>query len=68
MTQPSQSRSRTRSVVAHGPGGQPRTHRLVPAPAREAAYRRLAAAILGLDVNSLAAELRAARRGLARAA
>ena len=31
-------------------------------PARDAAYRRLAATIVGLDVATLAAELRAARR------
>ena len=30
-------------------------------PARKAAYRRLAAAILGLDVATLASELRSAR-------
>jgi hypothetical protein len=68
MTQPSQSHSRSRSVVARGPGGRPRTYRLVPGPAQEAAYRRLALAILRLDVTSLAADLRAARAGLARAA
>jgi hypothetical protein len=55
---------RTRSVIARGPSGQPQTYRLSPRPAQRAAYRRLAAAILGLDVATLAHELRAAR-GLA---
>jgi hypothetical protein len=61
--------SRTRRVVARAANGQPRTYRLAPAPAqRAAAYRRLAIAILGLDVTHLAAELRTARLDLARAA
>ncbi|MBV9355323.1 MAG: hypothetical protein JO023_07325 [Chloroflexi bacterium] len=34
-------------------------------PERRAAYRRLTAAILGLDVNTLALELRAKRLGIA---
>jgi hypothetical protein len=37
-------------------------------PARKAAYRRLAAAIVGLDVSSLASELQARRLGLPSAA
>jgi hypothetical protein len=44
--------------------GQPRTFRLERAaanPSREAAYRRLAAAILGLDVSFLADELKTRR-------
>ena len=53
--------TRPRSIVAREPNGQPRTYRLAPRPAQQAAYRRLAIAILGLDVNHLAAELRAAR-------
>lgn len=53
---------RTRSVIARGASGQPRTYRLSPRPAQQAAYRRLAAAICGLDVATLADELRAARR------
>jgi hypothetical protein len=57
-----QSQARTRSVVSRGGNGQPRTYRLSPKPAQQAAYRRLAAAILGLDVATLADELRAARR------
>ncbi len=34
-------------------------------PERRAAYRRLSAAILGLDVNTLALEMRAQRLGIA---
>jgi hypothetical protein len=34
-------------------------------PGRRAAYRRLTAAILGLDVNTLAFEMRAKRLGIA---
>jgi hypothetical protein len=56
---------RPHSVVARAANGQPRTLRLAP-PARDAAYRRLTVAILGLDVASLAAELRSARRSVAR--
>jgi hypothetical protein len=36
--------------------------RLSPQPTQQAAYRRLALAILGLDVTTLANELRAGRR------
>ncbi len=53
--------ARTRNVVASDAHGQPRTYRLAPDPAQQAAYRRLAVAILGLDVASLASELRPAR-------
>lgn len=60
--------SRSRSVIGRAANGQPRTYRLSPAN-RHAAYRRLAVAILGLDVATLADELRSARRSvLARAA
>src|SRR3989442_2685494 len=59
---------RPRSVVACGANGQPRTYRLDPRPGPQAAYRRLAMAILGLDVRHLAAELRTARAEIARAA
>ena len=52
---------RTRSVVARAANGQPRTYRLSPQPAQQAAYRRLASAILGLDVATLANQLRTAR-------
>jgi hypothetical protein len=48
-------------VVARGANGQPRTYRLSPRPAQQAAYRRLASAMLGLDVATLADELRAER-------
>ena len=56
--------SRTRRVVACDAFGRPRTYRLSPTGSRPAAYRRLALAILGLDVATLAAQLRAARRPL----
>ena len=52
--------SRTRQIVARGANGQPRTYRLLTQPADHAAYRRLAVAILGLDVATLAGELRRA--------
>ena len=55
--------SRSRVVVACNPNGQPRTYRLAP-PGRDAAYRRLAIAVLRLDAASLTGELRAARRAL----
>jgi hypothetical protein len=63
-----QLRSVPRSVVARDANGQPRTYRLARSTAQRAAYRRLAAAILGLDVEHLALQLRVARTGLARAA
>ena len=58
----STANARPRKVIARGVNGQPRTYRLAPAPAQHAAYRRLAVAILGLDVATLAFELRSARR------
>jgi hypothetical protein len=61
--------ARSRTVISRGPQGQPRTYRVSPAPVQQAAYRRLAAAILGLDVATLARELRSTRHSqLARAA
>jgi hypothetical protein len=48
-------------VVGRQPNGQPRTYRLQPATSPQAAYRRLAIAVLGLDVPTLATQLRAAR-------
>ena len=62
MSTPDHSSMRTRSIIARSANGQPRTYRLSPKPAQQAAYRRLALAILGLDVATLADELRAARR------
>ncbi len=56
-----QSEFRTAVMTRH-PNGQPRTMRLVRNPAREAAYRRLALTILGLDVANLAVQLSAQRR------
>jgi hypothetical protein len=49
------------SVVARESSGLPRTYRLAPSCAQRSAYRRLAVAILGLDVARLGDELRAAR-------
>ena len=60
MSQPSLSDARPRLVIARAANGQPRTYRL--AAARQAAYRRLAVAILHLDVASLTDELRHARQ------
>ena len=48
-------------VVARGANGQPRTYRLATSSLQSTAYRRLALAILGLDVATLADELRLAR-------
>ena len=48
-------------VIGRQLNGQPRTYRLEPSPAQQAAYRRLAIAILGLDLVRLASHLRAAR-------
>jgi hypothetical protein len=68
MSRP-ESASRARRVIAYDPNGQPRTYRLAPTGSQPAAYRRLALTILGLDVPTLAAQLRSARRPpLARAA
>lgn len=49
--------TRSRTVIACGQQGQPRTYRLAPAPTRHLADRRLAVVILGLDVATLAAQL-----------
>jgi hypothetical protein len=54
------------AVVGRSATGQPRTFRVELAghtnrPGRAAAYRRLAAVILGLDVPTLAFRLRAVR-------
>ena len=57
-------------VLACSAAGLPRTLRLEPVTqpvaSRDAAYRRLTAVILGLDVPTLARELRAARQRLTR--
>ena len=53
---------RTLTVVASERNGQARTYRLTPNQSQQVAYRRLAVAILGLDVATLGAELRAARQ------
>jgi hypothetical protein len=59
-------RTRPRLVIARAANGQPRTYRL--AATRQAAYRRLAVAILHLDVASLAHELRQGRQPILRRA
>jgi hypothetical protein len=56
------SASRARSVVARAANSQPRTYRLAPVRSPQAAYHRLALAILGLDVATLASELSSTRR------
>jgi hypothetical protein len=48
------------TVVGRATTGQPRTYRLARPATHEAAYRRLAVAILGLDVSTLGIELRMA--------
>jgi hypothetical protein len=57
--------TRRLAVVRRSTAGLPQTYRLElaarPAQSRDAAYRRLAATLLGLDVATLAHELRQAR-------
>ena len=57
------------AVIGRSAVGQPRAFRLEPvsqpAASQNAAYRRLAAVMLGLDVPALATELHTARRRLA---
>jgi hypothetical protein len=48
-------------VVARGANGQPRTYRLATSAPQNTAYRRLVLAIVGLDVATLADQLRSAR-------
>jgi len=55
---------RGRTIVGRSANGQPRTYRLATPAASGAAYRRLAVAILGLDVPTLADELQSARRSV----
>jgi len=55
------STTRPRQPIAFDPHGRPRTFRLAAAH-RDAAYRRLAVAILALDVATVASALRSARR------
>jgi hypothetical protein len=51
-------------AIAHAKNGQPRTSRLASRAHRDVAYRRLAVAIVGLDVANLAAELRSAPQAI----
>ena len=53
---------RTRSVIERGTNWQPRDYRLSAQLSQQAAYRRLALTVLGLDVATLGDELRSARR------
>jgi len=57
------------TCIGRSATGRPRTFRLEPviqpSASQNAAYRRLAAVILELDVSTLARELRMARRRLA---
>ena len=60
-----QSRTRHLVVLSTTAAGRPQTYRVMAdqrPPRVEAAYRRLAVAILGLDVATLAAELARARQ------
>ena len=57
-----QQQQQTLTLVATDRNGQPRTYRLAPTPTQQVAYRRLAVAILSLDVATLGSELRAARQ------
>ena len=50
------------TVMTRHANGQPRTIRLVRNPGQDAAYRRLAITILGLDVANLAVQLSGQRR------
>jgi hypothetical protein len=62
---PTTPRAHQLAIIGCSAAGRPRTFRLEPLPrpaaSRNAAYRRLAAAILSLDVPTLARDLRAAR-------
>jgi hypothetical protein len=61
--------TRSLSVIGRSAAGPPRTFRLEPgarpSTGRDAAYRRLAAVVLGVDVPTLALQLRLARSGAA---
>jgi hypothetical protein len=54
--------TRTLTLVASERNGQARTYRLAPTASQQTAYRRLALAIIGLDVATLGEQLRSARR------
>ena len=58
------SQPRQLSAIGRSNSGQVRTYRVGRTPAHNAAYRRLAVAILGLDVAFLADELKASRAEL----
>jgi hypothetical protein len=53
--------SATHQPIGFDTAGQPRTYRIARHAGRNRGYRRLALAILGLDVKGLTSELRSAR-------
>jgi hypothetical protein len=55
--------SGTHLPISYDTAGQPRTYRVRRPGSRDAAHRRLAITILGLDVQTLASDLRARRLG-----
>jgi hypothetical protein len=62
-TEPATTANRVRHISARDSFERPRTYQSAPPhPAQRAAYRRLAVTILGLDVATLANELRTASR------
>ena len=63
----SSNTSQSRTCIARDTHGRPRTFRVVSATRHQDASRRLAVAILRLDVATLAVELRSARRAVAHA-
>ncbi len=64
MCMTSEQQERILTPIARETSGQPRTYRLSRTLARDAAYRRLAITVLGLDVPTLASQLRSVRRAL----
>jgi hypothetical protein len=64
-TKPMNSQPSHLSAIGRWNSGQVRTYRVSHTPAHNAAYRRLAAAILGLDVAFLANDLKGSRAELA---
>ena len=59
---PPEAASRGRRIVGRSATGQPRTYPFQPLDAPQTAYRRLALAIIGLDVVTLGDQLRLRRR------
>ena len=61
------STTSSRTCIARDTYSQPRTFRVALATPHQEAYRRLAVAILRLDLATLAVELRSARQAIAHA-